>query len=111
MIDWTVALREGSEPPLTPVEGRFRVLLLASRVLVGRGLAAVLGESPDFDVCAEVNGLTAAASLAVEHRPDLALICLDEDSDALEAVQRVTDWSERQIGGRLRTALRGLLGG
>jgi DNA-binding NarL/FixJ family response regulator len=87
LIDWTVALREGSEPPLTPVEGRFRVLLVAPRLLISRGLAALLDDAPEFRVCAEARDLDEATALATRQRPDLALVSMEEEQEAIALVQ------------------------
>jgi len=87
LIDWTVALREGSEARLTPVEGRFRVLLVATRLLIGRGLAALLDDAPEFRVCAQTREIDEAVAVAARQRPDLALVCLDEDRGALSMIQ------------------------
>ncbi len=89
MIDWTVALSEGSEPPLTPVEGRFRVLLVAPRVLIGRGLAALLDEAPEFRVCGEARNAEEAITGAARQHPDLALVSVDNEQEALSIVQRL----------------------
>jgi DNA-binding NarL/FixJ family response regulator len=89
LIDWTVALREGTEPPLTSDEGRFRVLLVATRPLISRGLAALLDDAPEFAVCAEAGGIDDAARLAAHHRPDLALVCVEADRDSIVGVERL----------------------
>jgi DNA-binding NarL/FixJ family response regulator len=89
LIDWTVALREGTEPPLTSDEGRFRVLLVATRPLISRGLAALLADAPEFAVCAEASGLDDASQVAALQRPDLALVCVEADRDSLAVVERL----------------------
>jgi uncharacterized membrane protein YkvA (DUF1232 family) len=64
-----------------------------------------------FGLLDDVLVVAATLSRLVNHvHPDVVRSHWSGQGDALEAVHRVTDWSERQIGGRLRTALRGLLG-
>jgi uncharacterized membrane protein YkvA (DUF1232 family) len=54
--------------------------------------------------------VTAAASRIVNHvHPDVVRSHWPGKGDALEAIQRVAEWSERQVGGRLRGLLRRLL--
>jgi hypothetical protein len=51
--------------------------------------------------------VTAAASRIVNHvHPDVVRSHWPGKGDALEAIQRVAEWSERQLGGRLRGILR-----
>ncbi len=53
--------------------------------------------------------VTATLSRLVNHvHPDVVRSHWSGQGDVLEVIQRVTDWSERQIGGRLRRALRRL---
>jgi uncharacterized membrane protein YkvA (DUF1232 family) len=54
--------------------------------------------------------VTAAASRIVNHvHPDVVRSHWPGKGDALEAIQRVAEWSERQVGGRLRGILRRVL--
>ena len=56
--------------------------------------------------------VTAAASRIVNHvHPDVVRSHWPGKGDVLEAIQRVSEWSERQLGGRLRGILRRLLPG
>jgi uncharacterized membrane protein YkvA (DUF1232 family) len=56
--------------------------------------------------------VTAAASRIVNHvHPDVVRSHWPGKGDALEAIQRVAEWSERQVGGRLRGFLRRVLPG
>jgi uncharacterized membrane protein YkvA (DUF1232 family) len=54
--------------------------------------------------------VTAAASRIVNHvHPDVVRSHWPGKGDALDAIQRVAEWSERQVGGRLRGVLRRVL--
>ena len=54
--------------------------------------------------------VTAAASRIVNHvHPDVVRSHWPGKGDALEAIQRVAEWSERQVGSRLRGLLRRVL--
>jgi uncharacterized membrane protein YkvA (DUF1232 family) len=54
--------------------------------------------------------VTAAASRIVNHvHPDVVRSHWPGKGDALDAIQRVAEWSERQVGGRLRGLLRRVL--
>jgi len=54
--------------------------------------------------------VTAAASRIVNHvHPDVVRSHWPGKGDALEAIQRVAEWSERQVSGRLRGILRRVL--
>jgi uncharacterized membrane protein YkvA (DUF1232 family) len=54
--------------------------------------------------------VTAAASRIVNHvHPDVVRSHWPGKGDALDAIQRVAEWSERQVGGRLGGILRRLL--
>jgi uncharacterized membrane protein YkvA (DUF1232 family) len=56
--------------------------------------------------------VTAAASRIVNHvHPDVVRSHWPGKGDALDAIQRVAEWSERQVGGRLRGILRRLIPG
>jgi uncharacterized membrane protein YkvA (DUF1232 family) len=64
-----------------------------------------------FGLLDDVLVVAATLSRLMNHvHPDVVRSHWSGKGDALEAVHRVTEWSERQIGGRLRTALRGLIG-
>jgi uncharacterized membrane protein YkvA (DUF1232 family) len=55
--------------------------------------------------------VAATLSRLINHvHPDVVRSHWSGQGDALRAIQRVTDWSEREIGGRVRRALRGLRG-
>ncbi len=55
--------------------------------------------------------VTATLSRLLNHvHPDVVRSHWSGQGDALEAIQRVTDWSERQVGTRLRNVVRGLVG-
>jgi uncharacterized membrane protein YkvA (DUF1232 family) len=55
--------------------------------------------------------VTAALSRVLNHvHPDVVRAHWSGKGDALEAIQTVTDWSERQLGGRLLAAVKRLVG-
>lgn len=55
--------------------------------------------------------VAATLSRLINHvHPDVVRSHWSGQGDALRAIQRVTDWSEREIGGRVRRVLRGLRG-
>lgn len=55
--------------------------------------------------------LAAALSRVLNHvHPDIVRSHWSGQGDALDAIHRVTEWSERQVGGRIRAAVRVLLG-
>ena len=55
--------------------------------------------------------VTAMLSRLLNHvHPDIVRSHWSGQGDALEAIQRVTDWSETQVAGRLRGAVERLLG-
>jgi DNA-binding NarL/FixJ family response regulator len=62
---------------------------VAPRVLIGRGLAALLDEAPEFRVCAEARNADEATTGAARQRPDLALVSVESEQEALGIVQRL----------------------
>jgi uncharacterized membrane protein YkvA (DUF1232 family) len=55
--------------------------------------------------------VAATLSRLINHvHPDVVRSHWSGQGDALRAIQRVTDWSEHEIGGRVRRVLRGLRG-
>ncbi len=63
-----------------------------------------------FGVLDDFVVLAATVSRVVNHvHPDVVRSHWSGQGDALEAVHRVTEWSERQVTGRLRNAVRSLL--
>ena len=65
------------------------MLLVAPRVLIGRGLAALLDEAPEFRVCAEARNADEAATGAARQHPDLALVSVEVEQEALGIVHRL----------------------
>jgi uncharacterized membrane protein YkvA (DUF1232 family) len=55
--------------------------------------------------------VAATLSRLVNHvHPDVVRSHWPGQGDALDAIHRATDWCERQLGGRMRNAVRSLLG-
>jgi len=55
--------------------------------------------------------IAATLSRLINHvHPDVVRSHWSGQGDALRAIQRVTDWSEHEVGGRVRRAFRGLVG-
>lgn len=51
-----------------------RILLADDHVVVRRGLRALLQTSPDFTICAEAENGKDAVELALEHKPEVAIL-------------------------------------
>jgi DNA-binding NarL/FixJ family response regulator len=51
-----------------------RILLADDHIVVRRGLRALLETNPDFVVCAEADNGRQAVELAIEHKPEVAVI-------------------------------------
>src|SRR4051812_29153725 len=51
-----------------------RILIADDHVTVRRGLRALLGARTDFIICAEAKSGREAVDLAVEHKPDIAVV-------------------------------------
>jgi len=100
-------------------------LLRDERVAVGDKALALLGIAyllspidliPEFifgpfGLLDDLLVVTATLSRLINHvHPDVVRSHWSGQGDALETIQRVTDWSERQIGGRLRSVIRTLTG-
>ena len=60
-----------------------RILLADDRIVVRRGLRALIETRQDFEVCAEALNGRDAVDLAIHHRPDVAIV------DGIEATRRI----------------------
>lgn len=100
-------------------------LLRDERVAVGDKAIALLGVGyvlspvdllPEFlfgplGLADDLLVLAATLSRLVNHvHPDVVRAHWPGQGDALQAVHRVTTWSERQVGGRVRRVLRRVIG-
>lgn len=67
------------------------VLLADDHALVRRGVRAFLSTQPDLTVVAEASSGSETVALAVEHRPDVALVDLQMPGmDGVEAIRQLT---------------------
>jgi DNA-binding NarL/FixJ family response regulator len=67
-----------------------RVLLVDDHALLRQGMAAIIGEEPDFVVCGEADGVRSAIAAATEGKPDVALIDISiKDGDGLELLREL----------------------
>jgi DNA-binding NarL/FixJ family response regulator len=68
-----------------------RILLVEDHPVVRKGLAALLEEEPDMEVCGETGSAPEAERMAGELSPDLAIVDLSlAEGDGLELVKRLT---------------------
>jgi two-component system, NarL family, response regulator DesR len=75
-----------------------RLLLADDEDLIRGALAALLDLEDDLDVVAQASTSTAAVELAVQHRPDIAVLDLEmPPADGLVAAQRIVE----QLGTRI----------
>ncbi len=67
-----------------------RILLADDRIVVRRGLRALIETRQDFEVCAEALNGRDAVDLAIHHRPDVAILEISLPLvDGIEATRRI----------------------
>lgn len=67
-----------------------RILLIDDHALLRRGLAELIDQEPDMEVCGEAEDAAAALDLVEEETPDLAVIDLSlRDSSGLELIKQI----------------------
>ncbi len=67
-----------------------RILIVDDHPLIRTGLAALIGQEPDLQLCAECGSMKDALELAKTAKPDLAIVDLSlADGSGLELVQRL----------------------
>ena len=67
-----------------------RLLLVDDHPVVRQGLARVLDEEPDLQVCAEAEDAETALELIEELKPDLAIVDLSlKGTSGLELIKRI----------------------
>lgn len=67
-----------------------RILLVDDHEVVRQGLAALLGQRQDWQVCAEAANGREAVKLAIKHRPDVAIVDLSmPELNGLETTRQI----------------------
>ena len=108
--DLTVMLLRLLKDKRVPRGPKFIALLGVGYVLSPIDLMPVLLLGP-LGLVDDLLVVTAALSRLVNHaHPDVVRAAWPGQGDALEALQRVTSWSEHLIGERVRGVVRGVLG-
>lgn len=70
--------------------GKVRVLLVDDHIVLRQGMAAMINEEPDLEVCGEADGVREAIRVADQTRPDVALVDLSiRDGDGLELIKEL----------------------
>ncbi len=76
----TESIHDVNDPPPDPISAdaptlaRARVFVVDDHPLVRRGLAALIGQAPDLEICGEAPGHQEALSAITESRPDIVLV-------------------------------------
>lgn len=80
-------------------QSRIRILTVDDHDLVRKGLAAILGTEPSFELVAEANSGADAVRLHREHRPDVTLMDLRlPDQTGIETTRQIrNEWPEAKI--------------
>lgn len=75
---------------------KIRVLLVDDHVILRQGLAAMINEQPDLEVCGEADGVRSALEAIERQQPDVAVVDLSlKDGDGLELIKDIRRrWSE-----------------
>jgi DNA-binding NarL/FixJ family response regulator len=74
----------------TPNSSKCRVLIVDDHPIVRRGLADMLSEEPDLEVCGEAAGVEEALTVVEANRPDLVVIDLSlRSGHGIELVEQI----------------------
>jgi DNA-binding NarL/FixJ family response regulator len=72
------------------VQNKVGILLVDDHSVLRQGMAAMINEEPDLEVCAEADGLTAALAILKTARPKVAVVDLSiRDGDGLELIKEI----------------------
>jgi DNA-binding NarL/FixJ family response regulator len=67
-----------------------RILLVDDHPVVRQGMAVILNGEPDWEVCAEAEGMSQALKCFLDHRPDLVLTDLTlENGSGIELIKEL----------------------
>lgn len=77
-------------PVHTPLHGRNRVLIVDDHPIVRRGMAVLVGEQPDMEVCGEADGVDDALRLVKQTRPNVVIVDLSLGSGhGIDLIERI----------------------
>lgn len=77
------------------VHMKARILIVDDHPVVRHGLARLLGEAPDLEICGEAETVADALRLAADLRPELVIVDLSlREGHGLDLIKRLAAWDD-----------------